>query len=84
MQEKARLDTASDKQIAKKEQFLRLRERAGLSNRQVAAKCEVHETTVSRWSTGDAEVPGAVIAYLRLRVTVIDRLRKLADDAGEL
>lgn len=39
----------------------------GMSNSDLAAICEVHANTVSRWKTGRARVPGIVLAYLEMR-----------------
>ena len=46
----------------------------GLTNAALARKINVHQSTVSSWTTGRTESPGAVIAYLELRA----KLRALA------
>ena len=38
----------------------------GLSQGRLAKLIDAHPNTVSRWASGRCEVPGAVLAYLRL------------------
>ncbi len=42
----------------------------GLSGAELGRRVRVSENTVSRWRTGQTEVPGAVIAYLELLATI--------------
>jgi DNA-binding transcriptional regulator YiaG len=51
----------------------------GISQRQLAADIRADVTAVNRWATGRVSMPGAVEAYLRLRLRVE---RHQAEDIG--
>lgn len=42
----------------------------GWSQATFAARIKTHPNTVSKWATGQTEVPGAVAAYLELAMAV--------------
>lgn len=50
----------------------------GLSQSGFAKLVYVHENTVSKWATGQAKVPGPVIAYLDLADGVMALTKKVA------
>lgn len=52
----------------------RLLRDAELTQSDLARIIRVHPTTVSRWATERCELPGAVEAYLELRIQVIQAL----------
>jgi DNA-binding transcriptional regulator YiaG len=54
--------------------FQRYFEASGLTQAELADRCEVHINTVSRWATGKTPTPGAVISYLALYSRVRDLL----------
>ena len=47
-------------------QFFNLMRDTGFSQSELARRVSVHPNTVSKWSTGQSRMPGAVIAYLKL------------------
>jgi len=51
----------------------------GITQRQLAAVIRTDVTAVNRWATGRVSMPGAVEAYLRLRLRVE---RHQAEDIG--
>lgn len=50
--------------------FRRLMASSGLTNAALGRKINAHQNTVSRWAAGHVEVPGSVLAYLRLYNTM--------------
>jgi DNA-binding transcriptional regulator YiaG len=56
-----------------KDDFHKLLKRLDLNQTDLAKRLYVNRTTVNRWSTGAREVPGPVIAYLKLLKYVRDR-----------
>lgn len=47
-------------------EFQRLLAASGLSKASLGRKLDVHPNTISRWGSGQVEVPGPALAYLRL------------------
>lgn len=52
------------------DEFQRLLAASGLSKASLGRKLAVHPNTISRWGSGQVEVPGPALAYLRLYVAV--------------
>jgi DNA-binding transcriptional regulator YiaG len=47
-----------------------------VSQHQFAREIEMDITTVNRWATGKAEIPGIAVAYVRLKLDVKALCRK--------
>jgi DNA-binding transcriptional regulator YiaG len=50
------------------DEFRAVLEAIGISQHQLARDIEMDVTTVNRWATNKAEIPGVAKAYVRLRL----------------
>lgn len=51
----------------------------GVSQRQFARETEMDITTVNRWATAKAEIPGIAVAYIRLRLRIAKFCKEMAE-----
>lgn len=58
------------RQHPQNDEFKRLLMASGLSKASLGRKLDVHPNSISRWGSGQVEVPGPALAYLRLYVAV--------------